>query len=171
MNDVILNNTTLLAEEKERINALPSDVNEMTPEQQGELFKGYRVLVEVLEGEGLSHLEALQVAIEHHKTTPVPVQGIRLSYPLEVIIRSSDGLWDEWTDRRKLSYLSEIGFDTRKYNYHIDNLLYLEENKIKYGPIVYGAERTDSEWVNKIVNGKRVASAEARDRHKYGGYN
>lgn len=171
MNDVILNNTALLAEEKERINALPSDVNEMTPEQQGELFKGYRVLVEVLEEEGLSRLEALQVAINHHKTTSVPVQGIRLSYPLDLIIEATNGEWDGYSDKRKASYLSELGFDTRKYNYRIDNLLYLDKNKIKYGPVVYGAERIDSGWVNTIVNGKRVASDEARDRHKYGGYN
>lgn len=62
-------------------------------------------------------------------------------------------------------YLEELGYNTLKFPWAIDVCCYTWGGKRECGEVLIGSERTDKKWVNKRVNGKRVASDEAVDYH------
>ena len=77
--------------------------------------------------------------------------------------------YPQWLAQTKLfqeKTLWDAGMNTVEYPYILDVLCTSIGGRRYCGLCVYGQERTDVEWINKIVEGVRVASMEAQLSYK-----
>lgn len=65
-------------------------------------------------------------------------------------------------DKEKKDLLWELGLNTRGFKWVLDVQCYVSGEKRMCGYVVYGQERTDKEWLTIVINGRNVASDEAR---------
>ena len=70
--------------------------------------------------------------------------------------------WDSWTAEQRNKKLWTLGFDTKRYKYVIDVQGYANRGIMECGKVIYGQERVDKGWTNKVIDGCNVASEEAR---------
>ena len=71
--------------------------------------------------------------------------------------------WDNMNEKMRENCLWGLGFDTKRFKYVVDVGCYRFGNsQVQCGKFVYGSERLDKEYTNKVVDGYHIASDEAR---------
>ena len=87
-----------------------------------------------------------------------------LLLPIGSVMTAYD--WFQQDAEERLSALWQAGLDVKEYNYMEDVLCTTTHSGRFCGFCIFGQERTDDEWVNLLVDGKRVASLEAQLANK-----
>ena len=107
--------------------------------------------------EEVEHLISKKIA-NYERISEVKAR-IKLQYSVPVrFITGWPGMNETW--RRKA--LWDLGFNTKDYAYVEDVCCYTFAGKRECGIIVIGNERTDKEYLNLVINGRHVASDDAR---------
>ncbi len=71
--------------------------------------------------------------------------------------------WYGMSESDKEYTLHTLGFDVDNFQYVVDvGCFRYNTNHIVCGEYVYGSERTDKAWLNLVIEGRNVASEEAR---------
>ena len=106
-------------------------------------------------------LEEHKEAISHHKLTLRSIISFR-DIPSLPTVKALGG-WDKMTIEEKKSLLWEVGLDSKDYGWkagvghHSDG-----SGRVVYDKFIISNERTDVEWINLRVGGKKVASMAAQ---------
>ncbi len=79
------------------------------------------------------------------------------SFPIELIPD-----FEKYTQIQQDNILWELGINTKGYAWVIDVCCYNYDGEAQCGKLIVGQERTDKGWTNKVVEGRNVASDEAR---------
>ncbi len=71
--------------------------------------------------------------------------------------------WYGMNENQRKETLNELGFNVKDFQYVVDvGCFRYNTNHIVCGEYVYGSERTDKAWLNLVIEGRNVASEEAR---------
>ena len=126
----------------------------------------YELMLNLM-GQGYTGREAQELSHKRHLGEYKSQEDNHNEYPIRKVLRLDslpEGFID-WNDGEKKEALYFLGFDIYEFSYeHRLEWCRLPDSNIKteFMEIVVGAERRDEEWTLKVVDGRSVASDEAR---------